>query len=87
MDSVHLELVISQALRDKSNPSLPARLGKVWDPVLVNIKKDIFSSGFLQGLAFENVNQAILTGLISSGELPESIIEKLMSRNLVEIKK
>ena len=87
MDSVHLEIVISQALRDKTNPSLPARLGKVWNPTMMNIKKNIFSSGFLQGLAFENVNQAIITGLISAGELPESIIEKLMTRSLVEVHK
>jgi DNA-directed RNA polymerase beta' subunit len=87
MDSVHLEVLISQALRDKTNPSLPARLGRVWNPILMNIKKDIFSSGFLQGLAFENVNQAIITGLISAGELPESIIEKLMTRSLVETTK
>jgi hypothetical protein len=87
MDSVHLEVLLSQALRDKTNPSLPARLGKVWNPVMMNIRKDIFSSGFLQGLAFENVNQAIVTGLVSAGELPESIIEKLMTKSLVEVKK
>jgi hypothetical protein len=87
MDSVHLEIVISQALRDKTNPSLPARLGKVWNPTMMNIKKNIFSSGFLQGLAFENVNQAVITGLVSTGELPESIIEKLMTRSLVEVHK
>jgi len=87
MDSVHIEIVISQALRDRTNTSLPARLAKVWDPVLMNIRNDIFSAGFLQGLAFENVNRAIVMGLISAGELPESIIEKLMTRSLVEVKK
>jgi len=87
MDSVHLELVISQALRDKTNPALPARLGRTWNPTMMNLKKDIFASGFLQGLAFENVNEAILSGLISADELPDSILEKLMTTSLVTKKK
>jgi len=86
MDSVHLEIVISQCLRYRLNPALPARLGKTWDPVLINIKKTIFSSGFMQGLAFENVNEAIKVGLISEEEIPPSIIEKLMTTPLVGAK-
>jgi DNA-directed RNA polymerase beta' subunit len=79
LDLVHFEVLISQTLRDKSNPQLPARLGKIWDPVMMNIKNAVFQSGFIQGLAFENVNKAIETGLISEGELEPSILGKLIT--------
>ena len=86
MDIVHMEVLLSQCLRDRGNPSRAARLGKTWDPVMVNIKKNIFSSGFLQGLGFENINEVIKTGLISDTDLEPSIIEKLMTGTLVEKK-
>lgn len=86
MDAIHMEVLLSQCLRDRSNPSLPARLGHPWDPIMVNIKKNIFSSGFLQGLGFENVNEVIKTGLISETDLEPSIIEKIMSGTLVKKK-
>jgi len=86
MDIVHMETLLSQCLRDRSNPSIPARLGRRWDPILVNIKKNIFSSGFLQGLGFENINQVIKSGLINDVDLEPSIIEKLMTGTLVEKK-
>ena len=88
MDLVHLEVLMSQILRDKTNPVYPARVGSdPLHPVLLNIKKNIFNSGLLQGLAFENVNTAINTGLISKTELEPSILEKLLSGTLVEKKK
>lgn len=87
MDLVHLEILLSQVLRDKINPVIPARVGKDPEhPVLMNIKKNIFNSGLLQGLAFENVNAAINTGLIVKTELEPSILEKLLTGTLVEKK-
>jgi len=87
MDLVHLEVLISQILRDKSNPVIPARVGKdPLHPSLFNIKKNIFNSGLLQGLAFENVNTAINTGLISKTELEPSILEKVLTGTLVKKK-
>jgi DNA-directed RNA polymerase subunit beta' len=77
LDLVHFEILLSQVLRDKSNKALPARLGKKWDPVMMNIKNAVFASGFIQGLAFENVNKAIETGLISEGEVEPSLLGKL----------
>jgi len=79
LDLVHFEVLTSQVLRDRKNPILPARLGKTWDPQMMNIKNAIFASGFIQGLAFENVNKAIETGLISEGELEPSILGKLIT--------
>ena len=87
MDSVHLEVLLSQALRDKRNPSIPARLGSRWDPTMINIKQIVFKTSFIQGLAFENVNEAIKTGLITEEGGDPSILEKVLTGTLVEGKK
>ena len=84
MDLVHIEVLISNTLRYKQDVQLPARLGKTWDPTMVNIKKVVFSSGFVQGLAFENVNEAITSGLIAEKELEPSVLEKVMTGELVK---
>ncbi len=87
MDLVHMEVLISQVLRDKNNPSIPARVGSdPMHPQLLNIKKNIFNSSLINGLAFENVNAAINTGLISTTELPPSVLERLLTGDLVEKK-
>jgi hypothetical protein len=84
MDLVHMECLLSNCLRYKGNQSYPARLGKKWDPVLLNIKKVVFAGGFMQGLAFENIGEAIKTGLTISTELEPSIIEKVLTGTIVE---
>ena len=77
LDLVHFEILISQVLRDRTNQALPARLGKTWDPVVMNIKNAVFASGFIQGLAFENVGKAIEAGLVSEGEIEPSLLGRL----------
>lgn len=84
MDAVHIEVVCSQVLRDKKNLQQPARLAREWDPTLINLKKVIFSEGFINGLAFENVNDAIKTGLISPERQDTSIVERVLTGNLIE---
>ena len=84
LDLCHFEVLISQVLRDKTNQALPARMGKTWDPVMMNIKNAVFASGFIQGLAFENVNKAIETGLIAEDEIEPSILGKLITGEVVE---
>jgi hypothetical protein len=84
LDLCHFEVLISQILRDKKNQQLPARLAKTWDPVMMNIKNAVFASGFVQGLAFENVNKAIETGLISEGEVEPSILGKLITGEVIK---
>ena len=87
IDLVHMEVLISQVLKDADNPVIPSRVGRdPLHPVLMNIKKNVFNSGLLQGLAFENVNAAINTGLINETELPPSILEKLLTGTLIEKK-
>ena len=84
MDLVHLEVLLSQCFRDKDNNQLPARLGKKWNPTMINIKKIVFSSGFLQGLSFENIGTALLTGLINEEQPEKSILEKVLTGELYE---
>jgi hypothetical protein len=87
LDLVHLEIMASQVLRDKKDHSMPARLGRTWDPVMANIKTDVFNTSFIQGLAFENVGKAIDTGLTTSKETDPSILEKVVTGELVRRKK
>ncbi len=86
MDSVHLELLCSQVLRNKNDVQKLARLTEPYEPNLVNIKKVVFASGFLQGLSFENVSEAIRSGLIAEEEIDPSIIEKILTGTVVKKK-
>lgn len=84
LDLVHLEVLASQVLRDKKNHAIPARLGKPWNPVMANIKTDVFNTSFIQGLAFENVGKAIDTGLTTAQTSDPSIMEKIVTGELVK---
>ncbi len=86
LDLVHLEVLVSQCIRDRTKPEIPARLGKKWDPIMMNIKSIVFNTGFIQGLEFENVRKAIDTGLTTSEQLEPSVMEKLATGELVEKK-
>jgi len=87
LDLVHLEVLASQVLRDKKDHSKPARLGSTWDPVMANIKTDVFNTSFIQGLAFENVGKAIDTGLTTSEKSDPSVLEKVVTGELVTRRK
>lgn len=87
MDLVHFEVLISQVLRDKTDQSIPARLGRRWDPVMMNIKQNVFNTSFYQGLAFENVRKALEVGLTTSREVEPSILERVIKGELIETKK
>ena len=82
IDSVHAEVLLSNVLRDKSDPSQPARLGKEFNPTMMNIKDIVFKGSTMASLAFENINKATQTGLTSEKEPEPSIIEKLMTGQL-----
>ena len=84
MDSVHLEVLCSQVLRDKKNINIPARLASTWDPILINMKKVVYAEGVIQGIAFEDIGQAIRTGLIFEEDFEPSILEKLLTGDLAE---
>lgn len=84
MDSVHLEVLCSQVLRDKINIHKPARLSKNYDPILVNIKKVVFATSFMSGLAFENFGESVRQGLITDDTVDPTIIEKVMTGDIIE---
>ena len=80
LDLVHMEVMASQVLRDKSNQAIPARLGKTWNPVMANVKENVFSTSFIQGAAFENISKAIQIGLIEKPEFDQpTIFEKIIT--------
>jgi len=87
LDLVYMEIMASQVLRDKQDHSIPARLGKKWDPVMANIKSDVFSTSFIQGLEFENVGKAIDIGLTTSKESEPSVLERVVTGELVTPKR
>jgi len=76
-DSVHLEVILSNALRNKRNPQYPARIKEPYEPVMMNIKKLPSVISWPLGLAFENFSKSIQYGMISKRAL-ESPIEKIL---------
>lgn len=82
MDLVHMEVLLSQVLRSKKDPGLPARMDEPFDPVNMNIKEIPFKSSYVSGLLFENINKAIGQGLIQEEDIPPSILERLFTGDL-----
>mgnify|MGYP000943104273 CR=1 FL=1 len=76
-DSVHLEVILSNALRNKRNPQYPARVKEPYEAIMVNIKKLPSIISWPLGLAFENFGKSIQYGMISQ-RAPESPIEKIL---------
>jgi len=78
-DLVHFEILVSNLLRDKGNPSYPARLNKNYDPMVVSLKKIPKHESWLQAFAFEDPKDAITSGLVYDRPVSETILEKLIS--------
>lgn len=87
MDLVHLETFVSNIFRYSKDLSKPARLGDEWDPVLINMKDIVFRSGFLQGLAFENLRKALEEGLTSHVYDEPTILERVLTGNIIMVDK
>lgn len=79
IDLVHLELIVSNMFRDAENLTIPARLSGYKDFVIVGQKKLPFISSWLNALAFENIDKAIRTGLITGKEAVLDPIERVVS--------
>lgn len=75
------------SLRDKNNLHIPARLGKTWDPILINMKQVVYAEGFIPGLAFENIGEALRTGLITEESKEPSILERVLTGELSDKEK
>jgi len=81
-DMVHFEILASQLLRDKSNPSFPARLNKDYNAIVVSLKKIPSLESWLSALSFENPGLAVMTGLTYDRDQSESILEQMVNGTL-----
>jgi hypothetical protein len=78
-DLIHFEILASNLLRDKGNPSYPARLNPNYSAVVKSLKSVCQLESWLEALAFENPKQSITTGLIYDRPAEETILEKLIT--------
>lgn len=77
LDSLHLEVLASQMIREPGNEYIPWRINQKGEPVVVGLKEVAFLEHELVGLAFENAGKAITKGLVAGDrELTGNIIEK-----------
>jgi len=82
MDLIHLEILASNLLRDKGNPSYPARLNKNYSPMVGSLKNIPALESWLQSLNFENINKSITQGLLYDRPTDETLLEKIVTGNL-----
>lgn len=81
-DLVHYEVLVSNILRDKNNPSYPARLNpKEYNPTSVSLNSISKLESWLQAFEFQDPNEAITTGLLYPRPTDETILEKLVTNN------
>ncbi|MCK9556163.1 hypothetical protein M0R36_10170 [bacterium] len=66
MDLVHIEVLMSQILRDFDNHRLLARLTKKWNPYKVGIKSIPYLDNWKLGLMFEDIQNSFHQGLITA---------------------
>ena len=75
---VWIEILVSQLLRDKSNISIPARLGKDWNPVIVSIKQLPYLESWVRGLEFENFGKSVTNALLQENIVMPSRLDELL---------
>lgn len=76
-DSVHLEVIIGNLLRNKKDPQYPARIKEPYEYTTLSVKTLPMVQSWSLGLAFEDIGKAISYGLISDRQ-PASSIEKVL---------
>lgn len=76
-DLVHLEVIVSNIMRWKNDPRLPARVKYPYEPALYSIKNLPSIMSWPLGIAYEDFDKAITFGIISEKGI-SSPIEKLM---------
>ena len=77
IDYVHLELIVSNMFRNVDDLSEPCRLSSYKNFKILGQKQIPFESSWLNALAFENINKAIKSGLISNKDAELNPLEKL----------
>ena len=78
IDSVHLEVIVSNMFRSNGDPTVPGRLVNYKDCTIQGSKKTPFIDSWLTSLAFENVNKSIKVGLVGGKSATYSPIEKIV---------
>lgn len=78
IDLTHLELIISNMFRDANDLTIPCRLTNYQNFKIIGQKKLPFITSWLSSLAFENINKALKTGLISGKDAQYDPIEKVV---------
>jgi len=81
MDSVHLELVVSNMCRNIDDNKIPARLNNYKNFEIIGCKKLPFIDSWLSAMAFEDIQKSILTGLVSEEESTFNDLEKLLIKD------
>ena len=76
-DSVHIEVLLSNILRNSENPQKPARLVEPYSPKLFSVKALPSIISYPLGIAFEHFSGAIQAGMISERS-PSSPIERVL---------
>lgn len=81
-DMVHFETLVSNLLRDKNNPSYPARLNtREYNPTSVSLNSIPKLESWLQAFEFQDPKEAITTGLLYPRPTDETILERLVTNN------
>ena len=76
-DTVHVETIVSNILRDRKDPKSPARLKHPYDPVTYSIKTLPSIISPTLGIAYENIGKSLSYAMIEERSEP-SDIEKIL---------
>jgi len=89
LNLAHFEVTLSQMTRSKSKPELPWRLNQEDDYEIVGIKKVPFLESPLLALAFENIGQALIHGVLKEERDTErtSFFEALLENDIETLRK
>ena len=81
-DLCHLELVISNMIRDKDDISLLGRYKtSEKDNTIVGVVKQAQTDSFLSSMAFRNFDRAVEKALVSGNEIKNNPIEKILQED------
>ena len=79
---IHLEVVISNMIRDKDDPTLLARYKNTdKNNIVMGVIKQAQTDSILSAMAFRNINKAIERALVSGKESKNNPIEKVLQED------
>jgi hypothetical protein len=84
MDLVYFEILVSQLMRDKDDLSKPYRLGKSKQYVFKSLKDIPKLTSYRLGMQFENIENALIHGMVNKVGRQDSPLENIYSKSLVK---